>query len=96
MGYYTGNDRCSLPPELWTIVYTDDSVTKTTQDGGAGVLINQITAGRTEMVCVPTGQNCTNYKTEEEAILQATKLRCTRRLFQSCDLNGCSLSAATN
>ena len=68
----TMNVDC-FPPQSCATIYIDGSATADTKDGGAGVLING-TTGRTETVCEPVEQHCTNYKAEEEAKLQAPHL----------------------
>ena len=74
--------RCSLalvniaenyPPEKWTRVYTDGSVTKATTYGGAGITI-QYPSGATQTASSATGKHCTNYRAETEALKQAATL----------------------
>ena len=74
--------RCSLalvniaenyPPETWTRVYTDGSVTKATTYGGAGIII-QYPSGATQTASSATGMQCTNYRAETEVLQQVATL----------------------
>ena len=74
--------RCSLalvnivenyPPETWTHLYTDGSATKAITDVGAGIII-QYPSGATQTAISATGEHCTNYRAETEALKQAAIL----------------------
>ena len=54
-------------------VYTDDSATKATTDGGADIII-QYPSGATQTASSATGKHCTNYRAETEALKQAATL----------------------
>ena len=61
------------PQEAWTHVYTDGSATNAIQDGGAGIAI-QHPNGFTETASAATGTQCSNYRAESEALMNAVKM----------------------
>ena len=61
------------PPEDWTNVYTDGSVTNAIQDSGTGIVI-YLYSGSTESASAATRRHYCNYKAESEAVLMATSL----------------------
>ena len=64
------NTAENYPPETWTHVYTDGTATKAITDGGAGIII-QYPIGATHTASSATGNDCTNYRAETEALKQA-------------------------
>jgi len=61
-----------FPQEAWTHVYTDGSASDAVRNGGAGVYI-QYQNGNSKSIAEPTGNHCTNYKAEVEALIIAAK-----------------------
>ena len=61
------------PREAWIRIYTDGSATDAVRRGGAGVYI-QFPNGRRQAEAIPTGQHCTNYKAEAEALVHAANI----------------------
>ena len=59
-----------FPQEAWTHVYTDGSASYAVRNGGAGVYI-QYQHGNSKSIAEPTGEHCTNYKAEVEALIIA-------------------------
>ena len=59
-----------FPQEAWTHVYTDGSASDAVRNGGAGVYI-QYQHGNSKSIAEPTGEHCTNYKAEVEALIIA-------------------------
>ncbi len=62
-----------FPQEAWIRVYTDGSATNATTNGGAGVFI-QYCSGEWQAEAIPTGQHCSNYKAEVEALIHAARM----------------------
>lgn len=56
------------PQQAWLHVYTDGSATNAINCGGAGVYI-QHPSGERQTAAAATGQYCTNYKAEVEALI---------------------------
>ena len=65
------------PEESWIRVYTDGSATNAVKSGGAGVYIQYPNGEQTEEA-LPTGQYCTNFKAEVDALTQAAHTIATR------------------
>ena len=61
------------PEEAWIHVYTDGSATNAVGYGGAGISV-RYPDGETTARSVPTGKHCTNYKAEDEALMQAASV----------------------
>jgi ribonuclease HI len=58
------------PSELRVRVYTDGSATNATTNGGTGIYI-EYPNGDQQSMSIPTGLHCSNYKAEEEALINA-------------------------
>jgi len=60
------------PEEAWIQAYTDGSATKAIQDGGAGVYL-RLPCGEVKDFSIATGDRCSNYSAEVEALTHAVK-----------------------
>jgi len=58
------------PEEAWIQAYTDGSATDAVKDGGAGVYL-RIPSGEEKNFSVATGDRCSNYEAEVEALIHA-------------------------
>lgn len=61
------------PSEKWNYVYTDGSAEDATRNGGSGIFI-RYTDGQYTKMSIPTGQLSTNYRSEVQALLEASKI----------------------
>lgn len=63
------------PSSEWTRVYSDGSATDATKNGGGGI-VAQFLNSSTQERSIPTGFLYSNYKAEQEAIIEAYKMVC--------------------
>jgi len=61
------------PADAWIRAFTDGSATNATERGGAGVYI-QYPNGQWQAEAKATGLHCTNYRSEEEALISAANI----------------------
>jgi len=63
----------AYPQQHWTHAYTDGSAEEATRNGGAGITIT-LASGKKVQRSIPTGQFCSNYKAEADALHSAANL----------------------